>query len=281
MKKVIFISSGQDSLYCLHKALSETDDDVHAINISQQYNFSKVEIEYTRNYMNNSVEWLQQNVRDFKFTIVPEIDLNWGSQIPWRKRTYEGLSEESVKIVRASNIKYKADRFAMQIVERDFNFGHYGKFYNADEIIIGVDYYQSQNQARIDGTASIAQIEFGMDFNMPIAESKLGRISVYEALPEGLRDVMIPCSTAWRDDASRAWRAGPGEKCNNCRKCLTSAAYEKVNLTDSLTVKELDDILHNHVINHENYQQLSAMIIVQQKLRAYLGITLAPINIGD
>jgi len=49
----------------------------------------------------------------------------------------------------------------------------------------------------------------------------------------------------------------------------------------SRAVKELDDILHNHVINHENYQQLSAMIIVQQKLRAYLGITLAPINIGD
>ena len=273
MKKVICISSGQDSLYCLHKALSETDDDVHAINISQQYNFSKVEIEYTRNHMNNSVEWLQQNVRDFKFTIVPEIDLNWGSQIPWRKRTYEGLSEESVKIIRASNIKYKTDRFAMQIVERDFNFGHYGKLYNADEIIIGVDYYQSQNQARIDGTASIAQIEFGMDFNMPIAESKLGRISVYGALPEGLRDVMIPCSTAWR--------AGSEAKCNNCRKCLTSAAYEKVNLTDSLTVKELDDILHNHVINHEKYQQLSAMRIVQQKLRAYLGISLGPINIGD
>ena len=41
MKKVTFISCGQDGLYCLYKALSETTDDVHAINIHQQYNYSK------------------------------------------------------------------------------------------------------------------------------------------------------------------------------------------------------------------------------------------------
>ena len=261
MKKVTFISCGQDGLYCLYKALSETTDDVHAINIHQQYNYSKAEIEYTKYYMDNCVKWLQQNVRDFEYSIVSEIELNWSNQIPWKNRKYDGLSEKSIALIKRGNYKYKDDKFVMQIVERDFNFGHYGKVHNADEIIIGVDYYQSHNRGRADGSASVAQIEFGIDFNMPIAESMIGRISVYAALPKGLRDIMIQCVNRWK---------GEEKNCGECRKCLTRKAYDRVIQTGILTVKELDGIIHNYVINHKMYQTMSATKLVQERIRIFL-----------
>jgi hypothetical protein len=261
MKKVVFISSGQDGLYCLYKALSETTDDVHAINIHQQYNYSKAEIEYTKYYMDNCVEWLQQNVRDFEYSIVPEIEINWSSHTPWKSRRYDGLSEKSIALIKIGNFKYKGDLVAIQNWERDYNIGYYGKLYNADEIISGLDYLQSQNRTRLDGSCTIAQIEFGMEFSYPIAENMVGRISVYAALPDGLRDIMIQCANRWK---------GEEKNCEQCRKCLTREAYDRVIQTGILTVKELDGIIHNYVINHSMYQTASATKLVQERISIFL-----------
>ena len=100
-----------------------------------------------------------------------------------------------------------------------------------------------------------------MEFSYPIAENIVGRISVYAALPKGLRDIMIQCADRWK---------GEENNCEQCRKCLTRKAYDRVIQTGILTVKELDGIIHNYVINHIMYQTESATKLVQERIRIFL-----------
>ena len=102
-----------------------------------------------------------------------------------------------------------------------------------------------------------------MEFSYPIAESMVGRISVYAALPKSLRDIMIQCADSTR------WK-GEEKNCENCRKCLTRKAYDRIIQTDILTVKELDDIIYNYVSNHSMYQTTSATKLVQERIRIFL-----------
>ena len=68
MKAFVGVSSGQDGVLALYKALTETDDDIYAINVQHKTLYGLNDIEYHNPYRTRIIDWLRKNCREFVST---------------------------------------------------------------------------------------------------------------------------------------------------------------------------------------------------------------------
>jgi hypothetical protein len=242
MKALHCMSSGQDSTLSLYNLLRNTDHEVVAGYWRYTHFFSKNHLDFCEYYIEKIVDWLRTNVRDFQFRVERAPSPTWSFFLPPEHRIYDDVVTKEIlekywndELHNASDdMGMLGDKGMAWILER-----FYGHYYWMNEINKHsrnkIDYVQTGNDR--------SQIAFGFckfieDFwkdicsdvllKYPLAEENMGRVAIYDAIPDGLKNVMNQC-----DDTERN-----GENwCGHCTRCLTRQVHES-----GMSVEETEKI---------------------------------------
>ena len=246
MKALHCMSSGQDSALTLYNLLRNTDHEVVAGYWRATHFFSKNHLDFCERYIYNIVDWLRTNVRDFEFRIEKAPSPTWSFFLPPEHRIYDDVVTKEILEKYWNDELHNAtddmgvlgDKGVAYILER-----FYGHYYGMNEINKHsrnkIDYVQTGND-RI-------QVGYGLNkvgaalwkditnvlMSFPLADEKMGRVAIYDAIPDGLKNVMNQC-----DDTQRQ-----GENwCGHCVRCLTRQVHES-----GMSIEETEKIFDVNV----------------------------------
>lgn len=251
MKAFIGISSGQDGLLALYKTLTETDDDVYAINVQLRTSYAINNINYHDSYRVDSINWLRKNCRNFVYDSIIGQKAKWSPR--WEgEKDYSEISEENVNdLLRIYELGGGSadDRllhYQIKSAEKWYSLSKAAQELKCDVIVAGHDKIQRSSPApgelfpakHFRGSSFIIYC-MGIPLVYPL--EKMGRMQIYHELPKGLKQNIAPCED---------YKLAPsGEFCGGCRKCITKKVYEKLYLTEKYTIEELDKVYYNTYVN--------------------------------
>ena len=233
MKAFVGVSSGQDGVLALYKALTETDDDIYAINVQHKTLYGLNDIEYHNPYRTRIIDWLRKNCREFVYDSIVGPLAHFSSR--WQGD--KDYSEVSEKKLNEWKNKYKTDYY-IEILEQWYAYAKVAQKLECNIIITGHDIVQVRN---VIGTSVVELVNIisGIPLYFPL--QGLGRIGIYHLLPEELKERIAPC-----DDFKLMRKGTP---CGRCRKCLTRRIYDNLYLGEKYTTRELDEIYYNSYVN--------------------------------
>ena len=238
MKVLHCMSSGQDSTLSLYNLLKNTDHEVVAGYWRYTHFFSKNHLDFCQKYVYNIVDWLRTNVRDFQFRVERAPSPTWSFFLPPEHRIYDVVTKEILEkywndeLHNASDdMEMMGDKAVVWILER-----FYGHYYWMNEINKHsrnkIDYVQTGND-RIQVYYGLNKVgaSFWKDMtnvrlSYPLADEKMGRVAIYDAIPDGLKNVMNQCDDTERDGEN--W-------CGHCTRCLTRQVHES-----GMSIKETE-----------------------------------------
>jgi hypothetical protein len=259
LKTLVYVSGGQDGLYCLYKTLTDTNDSVLAINLQEINNYTKEKTASDLEHCIKNIEWLKNNVRDFEFKNRPELTFKWYRRIPFKERDWSEL-DLHVKnlIINASEfIEHRLPEahrsHILYHVEKEITYLETAKLENVDKIVYGLTYLQKQN-SRFNLVVNDIRKYYGYTYSEPIVEEKLGRFMVYTRLPEQVRLNLFPCE----DTISK--------NCGECEKCITRIIYNNFIKTGITTAEEIDRSTAYYIQTHPEYTLTS----VEKLTKKYL-----------
>ena len=245
MKVLHCMSSGQDSTLSLYNLLRNTDHEVVAGYWRYTHFFSKNHLDFCQKYVYNIVDWLRTNVRDFQFRVERAPSPTWSFFLPPELRIYDVVTKEILEkywndeLHNASDdMEMMGDKAVVWILER-----FYGHYYWMNEINKHsrnkIDYVQTGND-RIQVYYGLNKVgaSFWKDMtnvrlSYPLADEKMGRVAIYDAIPDGLKNVMNQCDDTERDGEN--W-------CGHCTRCLTRQVHES-----GMSVEETEKIFDENV----------------------------------
>ena len=246
MKVLHCMSSGQDSTLSLYNLLRNTDHEVVAGYWRYTHFFSKNHLDFCEYYVEKIVDWLRTNVRDFQFRVERAPSPTWSFFLPPEHRIYDDVVTKEIlekywndELHNVSDdMGVLGDKGVAWIIER-----FYGHYYWMNEINKHsrdkIDYVQTGND-RIQVYYGLNKVStaFWKDMtnvrmSCPLADEKMGRVAIYDAIPDGLKNVMNQC-----DDTDRN-----GENwCGHCTRCLTRQVHES-----GMSVEETEKIFDENV----------------------------------
>ena len=233
MKAFIGFSSGQDGVLALYKALTETDDDIYAINVQHKKMYAKNDIKYHEHYRKDIINWLKENCREFVYDSIVGPVARWSPR--WQgDKDYSEVTEEKVNEWKN---KYKTE-YWIRVLEHSYAYAKIAQKLECDTIIAGIDIVQAASSRQADGV-ELVNIISEIPVSFPLRG--LGRIGIYHLLPEELKERIAPC------DDFKLMRKGT--LCGRCRKCLTRRIYDNLYLGEKYTIRELDEIYYNSYVN--------------------------------
>jgi len=250
MKAFVTVSSGQDGMLALYKTLTETDDDVYAINVQARTSFGINNIKYHDSYRVESINWLRKNCRKFVYDSVIGHKAKWSPR--WvGEKDYSDISEENVNnLIRRHRLGSADDQVLnmwMLASEKWYSIAIAAQELKCDVIITGHDKIQLDRPHQWSWWCTpVDQMSFFNSINsIPLVYplEKMGRIQIYHELPKGLKQRIAPCEN-YHTMAS-------GESCGKCRKCVTRRVYEELYLTGKNTIEELDKVYYDTYINSD------------------------------
>ena len=240
------MSSGQDSTLALYNLLRNTDHEVVAGYWRYTHFFSKNHLDFCERYIYNIVDWLRTNVRDFQFRVERAPSPTWSFFLPPEHRIYDDVVTKEIlekywndELHNASdNMEILGAKAVVWILER-----FYGHYYWMNEINKHsrdkIDYVQTGNdRVQVGYGLNKVGATFWKDMtnvrlSCPLADEKMGRVAIYDAIPDRLRNVMNHC-----DDTKRN-----GENwCGSCVRCLTRQVHES-----DISVEETEKIFDESV----------------------------------
>ena len=245
MKVLHCMSSGQDSTLSLYNLLKNTDHEVVAGYWRYTHFFSKNHLDFCEYYVEKIVDWLRTNVRDFQFRVERAPSPTWSFFLPPEHRIYDVVTKEILEkywndeLHNASDdMEMMGDKAVVWILER-----FYGHYYWMNEINKHsrnkIDYVQTCND-RIQVYYGLNKVgaSFWKDMtnvrlSYPLADEKMGRVAIYDAIPDGLKNVMNQCDDTERDGEN--W-------CGHCTRCLTRQVHES-----GMSVEETEKIFDENV----------------------------------
>ena len=245
MKVLHCMSSGQDSTLSLYNLLKNTDHEVVAGYWRYTHFFSKNHLDFCQKYVYNIVDWLRTNVRDFQFRVERAPSPTWSFFLPPEHRIYDVVTKEILEkywndeLHNASDdMEMMGDKAVVWILER-----FYGHYYWMNEINKHsrnkIDYVHTGNdRIQFDYGLNKVSTAFWKDMtnvrlSYPLADEKMGRVAIYDAIPDGLKNVMNQCDDTERDGEN--W-------CGHCTRCLTRQVHES-----GMSVEETEKIFDENV----------------------------------
>jgi len=241
MKVLHCMSSGQDSTLSLYNLLRNTDHEVVAGYWRYTHFFSKNHLDFCERYVYNIVDWLRINVRDFQFRVEKAPAPTWSFFLPPEYRIYDDVVTKEIlekywndELHNATDdMGMSGDKAVAWILER-----FYGYYYWMNEINKHsrnkIDYVQTGND-RIQVYYGLNKVgaSFWKDMtnvrlSYPLADEKMGRVAIYNAIPDRLKNVMNQCDDLERDGEN--W-------CGHCIRCLTRQVHES-----GISVEETEKI---------------------------------------
>ena len=251
MKVLHCMSSGQDSTLSLYNLLRNTDHEVVAVYCRYTHFFSKNHLDFCQKYIYNIVNWLRTNVRDFQFRIEKAPSPNWSFYLSPEHRIYDDVVTKEIlekywndelQGGETTTNSFLKKSFIPWIIERFYCYYYWMNEINRhsrnqiDYVNTGVDRTQFPhgNKVARDFWKDITNTEL----RAPLAEAKLGRVAIYDAIPNELKNVINQC-----DDTERN-----GENwCGSCVRCLTRQVNES-----GMSVRETEEIFNIGIENLVN-----------------------------
>ena len=246
MKVLHCMSSGQDSTLSLYNLLKNTDHEVVAGYWRYTHFFSKNHLDFCQKYVYNIVDWLRTNVRDFQFRVERAPSPTWSFFLPPEHRIYDDVVTKEIlekywndELHNVSDdMGVLGDKGVAWIIERV-----YGHYYWMNEINKHsrdkIDYVQTGND-RIQVYYGLNKLSTSLWKDItnvpivyPLADEKMGRVAIYDAIPDGLKNVMNQCDDTERDGEN--W-------CGSCVRCLTKLVHES-----GMSVEETEKIFDENV----------------------------------
>lgn len=255
MKVLHCMSSGQDSTLSLYNLLKNTDHEVVAWYGRYTHFFSKNHLDFCQYYIEEIVHWLKTNVRDFQFRIERAPSPTWSFYLPPEHRIYDDVVTKEILE------KYWNDELQGGITRSADNM--MGKTRGAWVLERFYGHYWMMNEINKHSKNKIAWVQTGSDrmqcgpfglyppmlrfwndlnpageLRAPLSEENLGRVAIYDALPNGLKKAFNQCDVTERNGEN--W-------CGECLRCLTRKVHES-----GMSVEETEKIFTKNSLELES-----------------------------